>query len=296
VLAAPLAIAGCALFRRRRKTSLGSQTVRYVLGAPYQAGGLWRYPRESFSYDETGLAQVFGPHGSDCTDGAPYDPTALIAAHPTMQLPCVAQVTNLQTGLQIAVRIDDRGPESPARLLALTPRAMLLLGPGPAPGVLLARVQVLEAPSRTLADSAGAKPLLDITAAPTGAVQAESLAPPPGIAAEGGGATVAASAPPAASASKSAVPLRLPEAVTQVPVQSAELFVDLGAFGHAQYARRLAARLPGLGAVVSTDYETGGDRPFRVRVGPLATVADADATLDQALGAGVVDARIVVDQ
>ncbi len=296
----PLALAGCSLFRRRRPPP--PVGVRYVLGPPYQAGGVWRYPRAQFDYDETGLAQPFAAHGPSCTDGAPYDPTALIAAHPTLQLPCVVQVTNLETGRGVAVRVDDRGPASPARLLALTPRAMALLGPGSTPGVLRVRVQVIEAPSRALADSlpgapAGALgPALALAAAPAGAVRSESLSPPPGIAAGAPASAGPVAAPSALTAAAAPPPLRLPEQVTQGPPMPGSLFIDLGAFGHPRYARDLAARLAGLGAQASTSYAAATDRPFRVRIGPLASVAEADATLDQALRAGVVDAHIVIDQ
>jgi hypothetical protein len=50
-----------------------------------------------------------------------------------------------------------------------------------------------------------------------------------------------------------------------------------------------------LGAEAVSNYFGPRDRAFLVRVGPLATVADADATLDRALRAGMADARIVAE-
>jgi rare lipoprotein A len=168
LLAAPLLLGGCAflknLFGRRKPPPPPAPEVRYVVGPPYQADGVWRYPREQFDYDETGLAIAIGAHGPFTTDGARYDPTALIAAHRTLQLPCVARVTNLETGLQVAVRIDDRGPEQPSRLLALSPRAITLLGAGSTPGVWRVRVEVLEAESRALADSVSGSQLPPLAA------------------------------------------------------------------------------------------------------------------------------------
>ncbi len=296
-LGLPFAASGCSLFRRPPPAP--AVAMHYIVGAPYQIGGVWRYPQAQFDYDETGLAEAFGPQGPFCTDGAPYDPTALIAAHRTLQLPSVVSVTNLETGRQVAVRVDQRGPASPARLLALTPRAMTLLGAGSTPGVLQVRVQVQEAESRALAAtlSGGTEALLNVAAAPTGAVRSESLPPPPGIAARPGGAAIGPAPPPAAvAAARITVPLRLPERVTQVTPRPGRLFVDLGAFGEARYAEQLAARLAGFGAVASTSYTAPRDRAFRARIGPLATVAQADAALDRALRAGVVDARIIIDQ
>ncbi len=299
LLAAPLLLGGCSflrnLFGRRKPAPAPAPEVHYVLGRPYETGAVWRYPRERFDYDETGLAIAIGAHGPFATDGALYDPTALIAAHPTLQLPCVARVTNLETGLQVAVRIDDRGPEQPSRLIALSPRAMTLLGAGSTAGVLRVRVQVLEAESRALAESlpGSQPPPLAVSAAPSGTVEAEPLAPPPGATGRAG-VPLAAAGPPAAR-NAAIVPARLPEVVTQVPPRPGQLFVDAGAFSRPEYARLLVRRMAGLGAQVDTSYAAPRDRAYRVRIGPLETVGEADATLDRALRAGVVDARIVID-
>jgi rare lipoprotein A len=39
----------------------------------------------------------------------------------------------------------------------------------------------------------------------------------------------------------------------------------------------------------------GGRDLFRVRVGPLATVEEADKVLDMVIGAGYSDARVVIE-
>ena len=60
----------------------------YVLGAPYQADGVWYYPRESYQLQETGVATVYPSGHADLTaDGEAFDQTALAAAHQTLQLP-----------------------------------------------------------------------------------------------------------------------------------------------------------------------------------------------------------------
>ncbi len=290
------ALPGCALFRRR-KPAAPPALLRYAIGPPYQAGGVWRYPRESFDAVETGLATVIGAHEAFATDGVRYDPTALVAAHPTLQLPCVARVTNLETGLSLLVRLDDRGPASPARALALSTRAARLLGAASAASVLRVRIEVQEAASRALADALAAdRDRIAVTAAPTASVLEEAL-PPPGSAARAAAErTVPAPSPAAAAAPAPTVLPRLPEQLARYPVRATELFVDLGAFSGPTYARRLAARLADLGARLDTDYAAPRDRAWRVRIGPLASVAEADAMLDRTLAAGVVDARIVVDE
>jgi rare lipoprotein A len=92
-----------------------------------------------------------------------------------------------------------------------------------------------------------------------------------------------------------AVPLRLPETVTQVPPRPGNLFVDAGRFERLEYASILRARLASLGAKTNTSYDAPRDRAYQVRIGPFRDVAAADAMLDRTLRAGVSDARIIVE-
>jgi rare lipoprotein A len=269
----------------------------YVLGPPYQLGGVWRYPREQFDLDETGLASVASTHGLLTADGEAFDPTAMAAGHPTLQLPAIARLTDLDTGRQVVVRINDRGPAAPSRILEVTRRVAELLG-----GVretLRLRVEVLESESRAVAAATqGEPPRLAVATAAAGQVQAETLAPLPGArqaatvrsapsGPQPGTAIVAAIAP--------ALPLRLPEAVTQVYVRPMSLYLYCGGFSRLEYAAVGQSRLAALGARIETRYDAPRDRAYQVRVGPLPDIATADAALARALGAGVPDARIILE-
>jgi rare lipoprotein A len=80
-----------------------------------------------------------------------------------------------------------------------------------------------------------------------------------------------------------------------VPVSATHLYVQVGAFANQANARRLLASLGG-DLRIST-LQRNGQTLYRVRTGPLASVADADAALARITtqdGGG--DARIVVDQ
>lgn len=285
-----LALAGCGLLRRR--TPPAPTPAHYVVGAAYQAEGVWFYPREQTRYEATGLAAIAPAHAGLTADGETYDPDALAAAHQTLQLPAVAHVTNLQNGRQVLLRLNDRGPSSPARLLALTPHAAALLGAEDGAPV---RVTLDEDMTHTLADQLGGGPRLDVAAAPRGAVQAEALPPPPGAGQSRRGANaptaILASAAPDVGA---AVPDRMPDAVLQGAPESVQIFLRASEFGRIDYARRLAARLTGLNPQVETVAD-GRDRRYRVGAGPFAGVAEADAALDQARRAGVVDAKLTVE-
>ncbi len=269
--------------------------AHYVVGSGYQLAGTWFYPHEDFHYSATGLASVLPPRTGVTADGELIDPTALVAAHQTLQLPSIVRVTNLETGAQLALRVNDRGPDTPNRLIGVSSRAAELLGMTPG-GIARVRVEIEEGPSLALRDQLAGAPQLAMQAAPRGAVTAETLPPPPGIQQSTRG-RIARSAPAATAETVGetvAVPDRMPEQVQRVAALPGALVVHAGTFGQAAYAHRAAARLPRLGARVEP-VRVGRSEHYVVRLGPFETVAAADTALDQALRAGLTDARIVVE-
>ena len=266
--------------------------AHYVVGDPYQAGGVWYYPREQTAYDATGLATIAPSRTGLTADGETFDDTALAAGHQTLQLPAIAQVTNLENGREVLVRLNDRAPANPARLLALTARAAELLGATEGTRI---RVTLDETMTRILAGQLGGGPRVDLAAAPRDSLQAEVLPPPPGAGQSGRGTGALGATPiTAAPASGPAVPDRLPEQVFQTSPDPGQIFLRASEFGRIDYAQRLSAQMYGLNPAVET-VQDGRERRYRVRAGPFASVAEADAALDQARRAGVVDARLVVE-
>lgn len=270
---------------------------RYTVGQPYEMGGTWSYPREDFSLRETGLATVVpdARAGRVTTDGEIYDPALLTAAHRTLQLPAILTVTNLENGLSLRVRANDRGPSQPGRVLALSRRAAELLGIS-AGGT---QVAIAVDPELSRALSAGLPqpdaPRIAIETAPRETLQAESLAPPPGARAaeqvrQGRGPTpvAAVSVEPTAQA----VPDRLPEAVSQGYARPGQLYVQASTFTTRSAAQRQAARIGGARVEV---IGSGRSAEYRVRLGPYGSVAQADAGLEVVRRSGVSDARILVD-
>lgn len=71
---------------------------------------------------ETGLASWYGQpfHGRRTASGEVYDMHAMTAAHKTMPLPSYARVRNLKNGREIIVRVNDRGPFYPGRVIDLS--------------------------------------------------------------------------------------------------------------------------------------------------------------------------------
>ncbi len=288
VLAA--AVAGCGLFRS--PPPVPPAQPKYTVGAAYQLGGAWYYPKEVTEYNATGLAAVVPDRAGLTVDGERFDGASLAAAHRTLQLPSVVRVTNLENGRQVLVRVNDRGPANPGRLIGLTRHAADLLGVRDGTQV---RVELDGGLSHNLADQLGGGPRVDIAAAPREAVQAQSLAPPPGVAQSSRG-RYAAGATRATddAAAGPAVPDRLPDQVVQGAALPGQIYLQTDEFGRADYAQRLAAKLTGLHPMVDR-VRTGLSESYAVRAGPFATTAQADAALDQARRAGVIDARLVVE-
>jgi rare lipoprotein A len=152
-LALALLLANCAATSERVRTTTYSPKMvadgeavprgggTFKLGKPYTINGRTYHPTHDPSYQADGIASWYGSdfHGRKTANGEVYDMNAISAAHPTMPLPSYARVTNLENGRSIVVRVNDRGPYAPGRIIDLstaTARALGSLGQG------LARVRV----------------------------------------------------------------------------------------------------------------------------------------------------------
>lgn len=103
---------------------------RYQVGKPYTVRGKVYKPVEDPDYAAVGQASWYGPnfHGRLTANGEVYNQYGLSAAHPTMPLPSYARVTNLDNNSSVLVRVNDRGPFAPGRIIDLSAKAAELLG------------------------------------------------------------------------------------------------------------------------------------------------------------------------
>lgn len=97
---------------------------------PYVIRGRTYTPVIDESYDQTGTASWYGDafHGRPTATGEIYDMNGMSAAHRTLPLPSLAEVTNLETGQSIVVRLNDRGPFVGDRIIDLSRGAADALG------------------------------------------------------------------------------------------------------------------------------------------------------------------------
>jgi rare lipoprotein A len=284
----------------------------YKVGDPYEIDGVWYYPHEDWSYDQTGIASWYGEdfHGKYTANGEIFDLNALTAAHKTLPMPCVVQVTNLENGRSIQLRVNDRGPYVAGRIIDVSRRAAQLLG-FEGQGTAKVRVKILVPQSIEVASLArhngGASPPNPAYAAPVAPVLAQTLQPtpdtriasaepqpvrPPAPAPAPQPAPVAAAPAPAPAPAVAPLPAAL---VTVVPVKPSQIYIQAGAFAVPGNAQKVKSRLDALGTVNVTGATVNGVQIYRVRLGPIGSVDEADKLLDRVLATGISEARIIVD-
>lgn len=104
--------------------------ARYGNHSPYEVFGKKYYVMPSSDgYHERGTASWYGSkfHGRRTSSGEPYDMHLATAAHKTLPLPTYAEVTNLDNGRKVTVKINDRGPFKDDRLIDMSYGAALRL-------------------------------------------------------------------------------------------------------------------------------------------------------------------------
>jgi len=246
------------------------------IGKPYQVGGMWYYPADDAGYDEVGYASWYGDafHGGPTANGEIYDMNMVGAAHKTLPLPCYVEVTALDTGRTVLVRINDRGPFVANRIIDLSRQAAEQLG--------IARQGVARVRVRRVYPS-----------------DSDRLALRSGRAAE---------QRPAASRAEIVAlddrfqrflarqnrPVAIAEVVSAVSNARADFlsassiggyFVQIGAYGDRARADSLARQFEGIVDMAGSVY--------RVRIGPYFDEGIALAALARAHGQGYQDARLI---
>ena len=271
----------------------------YKVGKPYQINGQWYYPAENYEYAETGIASWYGPkfHGKPTANGEIFDQNLITAAHRTLPLPSAVRVTNLDNGRTVLLRVNDRGPFARGRIIDLSRRAAQLLG-FERNGTAKVRVEVLPDESRrlklaSLNREGGTVDQPQVASSPREVVVATPLpnSGQPVQTASNNGVSGVAGATDRGSA---AIPV-LSAKVEILPVSPTGIFVQTGAFSKLENALRMRDRVFSMGPTQVSRFQVAGAELYRVRIGPLQSVAVADATLSQLAGAGVQDARLIVE-
>jgi rare lipoprotein A len=102
----------------------------YKLGRAYEINGRHYEPYFDPAYRARGVASWYGDpfHGRKTANGERFDKRRLSAAHTTLPLPSLVEVTNLENGRRLVLRVNDRGPFVDDRLIDLSEAAAAELG------------------------------------------------------------------------------------------------------------------------------------------------------------------------
>lgn len=206
-------------------------------------GRVYTVLKDSRGYVERGIASWYGTkfHEQRTSSGEDYDMYAMTAAHKTLPLPTYVQVTDLDNGAQVIVKVNDRGPFLHDRLIDLSYAAAAKLGmltTGTAPVEVRAIDPVRYAERRRKGRETG----------------------------------------------------------TAGPRQYA-MYVQVGAFADRSNAERMRRRVQHIaaGGVHITPAQIEDQTVYRVRIGPLHGVDDADDLVSTLSQHGITTADVVVD-
>lgn len=261
----------------------------FKIGNPYKVEGRWYKPQETYSYTETGIASWYGAefHGRKTANGEKFDKNELTAAHRTLQMPSLVRVTNLDNGRALVVRINDRGPFKRGRIIDVSQKAAELLG-FKGRGTAKVRIDLLADESKTLAMAAkrGAD-----TKGYEVAMNQRSNAPLTG-----------SSYQPISTAPQENIQGHVESGkffpdpvVSHVAVHPTSIYVQAGSFGNAANAEGLGQKLKSFGNPQIYPVFVQGKQFYRVRLGPVKDVPQADALLARLASAGYKQAIIIVD-
>ena len=275
------------------------------LEPPYAVGGVTYTPADPLSYDEVGYAgeSEGGSQGGATASGEAFAPTAIAAAHKTLPVPSYVEVTALDSGRTILVRVNDRGPMRNDQLIALTPGATSQLGisrQGMVP-VRVRRVNPQEQERAVLRAQGRAAERLETPAALLKVLRGKLVQVIPPRTAPVTKTKVKPAAAPARPADASrpgadfaspqptprpAMPQQKPAPVAAAP-RTGGYVVQVGAFSSQARATALAKQL---GARV----EPGGGL-WRVRLGPYPSRQAAQAGMRAAAAKGFENSRIMAN-
>ena len=275
-----------------------------LLGEPYSVAGVTYRPADPAAYDEPGYAEPIdaGSKSATTANGETFVAGAITAAHKSLPLPSYVEVTALDSGRTILVRINDRGPMRNDRIIGLSPGAMAQLGlaGGPAP-VRVRRVnppdqdQVALRRHERAAERLESPPALLKVLRERLTKTAASPAMPPPVAStlkpaprmRAGASFDTAPAPPAALATPAAPRTKAPAPPAKPAMTKGGYVVQVGAFSSRANADALAKRI---GAQVH-----GGEGLWRVRFGPYPTRQAAQAGVRAAAAQGLANMPIMAN-
>jgi rare lipoprotein A len=260
--------------RAEPRSASGNPPFYYVGGRRYTVLA------SSSGYVERGVASWYGTefHGLRTSTGEPYDMFAMTAAHKTLPLPCYARVTNLSNGRSVVVRINDRGPFVANRIVDLSYSAAARLDMI-RNGTAFVQLEVLT-PASTPPNATMPVTTLTTEAARVGVSSVPTVSPAP--------------APPPPP--ETAPTIEAPTASPPVPSSVGAFYIQVGAYSKADNADSAVRKLRAAGFDHAFTLTGSAHQPLvRVRIGPISSVQQFDASIARLDTLGFRDARLAQD-
>lgn len=251
------------------------------IGAPVSATSA-----DAAEYDEVGYAHCYGEElaGRKTASGEPFVPAAVTATHRTLPLPSYVEVTSLDNGRTILVRVNDRGPVSHKLLIDLSRGAaeQLEVKCG-RPAVRVRRVNAPEQDQEALRSGKRAAERLPSPDILLAALR-KKLPPETETAAS---ATAASKVNEAKTLNPVIVKMTGTKKAENRAVNGTSYGVQVGAYSSRARAEQIAKQVGG--AV------TQAGKLWRVRIGPYQDEATAQHERDRVIASGFKGAPIVVN-
>ncbi len=215
--------------------------------------------KSSKGFIQRGIASWYGTkfHGRRTSSGEKYNMYAMTAAHKSLPLPTYVEVTNLDNGRSITVKVNDRGPFHEGRIIDLSYAAAIKLG---------------------------------INKNGTGRVEIRAIDP------SNPGAHRAAQ-PASTNIALASTNQPTPTATTSASEVEQNLYLQVGAFSSRLNAESLRSRLSGVANnPIHIFPSVDQSQPiYRVRIGPLANDQEAQQLASRLTNEGITNSSVVID-
>ena len=213
-------------------------------------------------YEQVGTASWYGArhHGKRTASGEPFNMNEATAAHPTLPMGSLLEVTNLANDRSVQVRVNDRGPYASARIIDLSRAAaekLDFIGNG------TARVRVRTVDLRGPGEPTPVPPAEELPSEPVAYTKLEG------------------------GLQETPLPTRV------IPVSGEAYVVQAGTFSIRANAERAAERLQATGVTEIRNVELRGGAFHVVVVGVWAARDDAETARSAVAAVGFADARVV---
>ena len=111
-----------------KKVTSKLNILKYVVGDPYFIDGVEYIPHENYSYNQVGLATYYGKelHNQKTVNNDLNKVTELLGRHKTLPIPSIVKITNLENGLSLVIKINDRHDDNSSIIQVSRKTAQLL--------------------------------------------------------------------------------------------------------------------------------------------------------------------------